>query len=93
MAKELMNEAERFLLERWGEARLLEETMEGIRTKYKGVFQRIIDAVKDGHPELDTQRSYPTQFLGCRLHRFRSKVMAGGRERLACGSVGVGPTT
>jgi hypothetical protein len=39
MAKELLNEAERFLLERWGDARLLEESMEGVRTKYKEVFE------------------------------------------------------
>lgn len=61
MPKELLNEAERFLLERWGEARLLEESMDGVRTKYKEAFQRIIDAVTEAHPELDASRVYPTQ--------------------------------
>ena len=61
MPKELMNEAERFLIEHWGEARLLEESMGGIRTKYKEVFQRIIDAVTEAHPELDANKAIPTQ--------------------------------
>lgn len=64
MPKQLMNEAERFLLEHWGDARLLEESMEGVRTKYKEVFQQIIDAVTEDHPELDANASYPTQFWG-----------------------------
>jgi hypothetical protein len=62
MPKELLNEAERFLLEHWGEARILEKSMEDVRTKYKEVFQRIIDAVAEAHPELDAQRSRVTQF-------------------------------
>jgi hypothetical protein len=64
MPKELLNEAERFLVEHWGEARLLEESMESVRTKYKEVFERIIEAVTEGHPELDAHRIYPTQFWG-----------------------------
>jgi hypothetical protein len=36
--------------------------MEGVRTKYKELFQRIIDAVTEAHPELDAQRSRVTQF-------------------------------
>jgi len=34
MSKRLMNEAEQFLPENWEEARLLEEAMQGVRTKY-----------------------------------------------------------
>src|SRR5437660_6622137 len=64
MSKELFNEAERFLLEHWEDAQLLEESMNGVRTKYKEVFQRIIDAVTEGHPELDAHRIYVTQFWG-----------------------------
>jgi hypothetical protein len=62
MPKALLNEAERFLLEHWGEARILEKSMEDVRTKYKEVFQRIIHAVTEAHPELDAQRSRVTQF-------------------------------
>ncbi len=61
MPKELLNEAERFLLEHWEEARLLEDSMDGIRTKYKELFERIIEAVTEGHPELDANRAIPTQ--------------------------------
>jgi hypothetical protein len=61
MAKELLNEAERFLVERWAEARLLEEAMEGVRTKYKERFQKVIDAVTAVHPELDANAVYLTQ--------------------------------
>jgi hypothetical protein len=64
MAKELMNEAERFLLKHWEESRLLEESMDGVRTKYKEVFDRIIEAVTEAHPELDSSKVYATQFWG-----------------------------
>ena len=53
MAKQLMNEAERFLLEHWADARLLEESMEDVRKKYEEVFQQTADAVRKDHPELD----------------------------------------
>jgi hypothetical protein len=62
MPKELLNEAERFLLDHWEEARLLEESMEVVRTKYKSLFQQIVDAVTEAHPELDAQRTRVTQF-------------------------------
>lgn len=62
MQKPLLNEAERFLVERWAEARLLEESIDAVRTKYKEVFQRIIGAVTEAHPELDSPVAYPTQF-------------------------------
>lgn len=78
MPKELLNEAERFLLERWGEARLLEESMDGVRTKYKEAFQRIIDAVTEAHPELDASRVYPTQFWGKGSIGFSRKSWPGG---------------
>ena len=64
MPKELMNEAERFLLEQWADARLLEESMEGVRTKYKELFQRTVNAVTESHPELNANAVYPTQFWG-----------------------------
>src|SRR5258708_958242 len=80
MPKELMNEAERFLVEHWGEARLLEESMEGVRTKYKEVFQRIIDAVTEGHPELNANAAYPTQFWGSGSIGFGRKSWPGGES-------------
>src|SRR5205807_4148034 len=61
MATEILNEAERFLLKHWAESRLLEESMEGVRTKYKELFQRVIEAVTEAHPELDAYAVYVTQ--------------------------------
>lgn len=63
MAKELMNEAERFLLTRWQEARRLEESLRTVRTKYKEVFERIREAVTEAHPELDASEVKVTQFF------------------------------
>lgn len=61
MTKELLNEAERFLLSRWAEARLLEESMEAVRAKYRELFQRVVEAVTGTHPELDRHVFYATQ--------------------------------
>src|SRR5713226_9027648 len=80
MSKELLNEAERFLLEHWGEARLLEESMEGVRTKYKEVFQRIIDAVTQGHPELDAYAVALTQSWTVGQIGFGRKSWPGGEN-------------
>ena len=80
MPKELLNEAERFLVEHWEEARLLEESMEGVRTKYKELFQRILDAVTEGHPELDAQRSAVTQFWGVGYIGFGRRSWPGGES-------------
>jgi len=85
MARLLMNEAERFLLEKWGEARLLEESMEDVRTKYKEVFERIINAVTEAHPELDAHRSYVTQFWGSGYIGFGRKSWPGGESNWPSG--------
>lgn len=61
MSKQLLNEAERFLLDRWEEARILEGSMNDVRTKYKELYQRIIVAVTERHPELDENAVYLTQ--------------------------------
>jgi hypothetical protein len=64
MPKALLNEAERYLLENWGNARLLEESMDKVRSKYKEVIDRVIEEVTDAHRELDASKAYPTQFWG-----------------------------
>jgi len=38
MPKELLNEAERFLLKHWTDSRSLEESMEGVRTKVQTII-------------------------------------------------------
>lgn len=85
MPKQLLNEAERFLLERWGEARLLEESMETVRTKYKEVFDRILEAVTEAHPELDANATYPTQFWGPGCIGFGKKSWPGGESKWPSG--------
>jgi hypothetical protein len=64
MSTALMNEAERFLIQNWNEARRMEETMEAVRTKYKELAERVIQGVTENHPELDRSRYYVTQFWG-----------------------------
>jgi hypothetical protein len=85
MTKVLLNEAERFLLECWGDARLLEESMEGVRIKYKEVFERIIDAVTEAHPELDASAAYPTQFWGDGYVGFGRKSWPAGETKWPSG--------
>jgi len=85
MPKELLNEAERFLLEHWADARLLEESMEGVRTKYKEVFQRIILAVTENNRDLDANATYPTQFWGEGYIGFGRKTWPGGESRWPSG--------
>jgi hypothetical protein len=53
MARNLLNEAEQYLLKHWEDARLLEESVESVRAKYVEICQRVVDAVKEQHPELD----------------------------------------
>ncbi|HEV3143298.1 MAG TPA: hypothetical protein VGZ47_05365, partial [Gemmataceae bacterium] len=80
MGKELMNEAERYLLTRWEDARLLEEAMEEVRTKYKEIFLRVIDAVTERHPELNARVAYPTQFWDDGEIGFGRKTWPGGES-------------
>ena len=64
MAKELMNEAQRYLLANWQDARMLEESMEAVREQYRQIFDRVAESVKGIHPELDVSKAYVTQFWG-----------------------------
>jgi len=61
MPKQLLNEPEHFLLEHWDEACQLEKSMESVREKYKELFERVIDAVRTSHPELNAYRLNLTQ--------------------------------
>lgn len=60
MPKESLNEAERLLVQRWADARLLEESMESVRRKYKALFQQIADTVAE-KLKLDVNRICLTQ--------------------------------
>jgi hypothetical protein len=61
MSKQLLNEAEGFLLDHWDRACRLEESMESIRKKYKSTFDRVIDAVTKSHPELNASELHLNQ--------------------------------
>lgn len=61
MARTLMNETERFLLNNWSEASRLEECMEGVRTKYKELCERVAARVLETHSALDVSVVYVTQ--------------------------------
>ena len=67
MARTSMNETERFLLNNWSEASRLEECMEGVRTKYKELCERVAAAVLETHSALDASVVYVTQssYDGC----------------------------
>lgn len=85
MTTELLNEAERFLLKNWGDARLLEESMEKVRTKYREVFERVINAVREAHPELNASTSFPTQFWSKGSIGFGRKSWPGGNSKWPAG--------
>jgi hypothetical protein len=78
MAKELLNDAERFLLDHWSECRSLEESMESVRTKYKGLFERIVEGVTGAHKELDASTVRVTQFYTDGAIGFGRKAWPGG---------------
>src|SRR5207302_148940 len=69
----------------WVDSRLLEESMDGVRTKYKEVFQRIVVAVTEGHPELDANAAYPTQFWGEGQMGLGRKSWPGGESKWPSG--------
>jgi transposase len=48
---------------------------------HKEVFQRIIDAVTEGHREFDANAAYPTQFWGDGYIGFGRKSWPGGESR------------
>jgi hypothetical protein len=78
MVTELMNEAERFLLKHWDECRQLEASMDGVRTKYKATFQKIVESVTEARPELDHSVAYVTQFWGSGSIGFARKSWVDG---------------
>ncbi len=55
MAKQLFNEPESYLLRNWAKAQVLAESMETVREKYAQIFGKVLDAVQEEHPELDSR--------------------------------------
>jgi hypothetical protein len=62
--KLLFNEAERFLIEKWADARQLEDSLDEVRKKYQEIGQRIVAAVAASHRELDVSAICLTQYWG-----------------------------
>jgi len=62
--KEWCNEAERYLIQNWPSARLMEKAMESIRKDYKGIFERVLEAVLQSGNEFDNPGVFVTQFWG-----------------------------
>jgi hypothetical protein len=53
MEKQMFNEPEMYILEKWADAKLLEESMESMRNKYREVFDKVLERVQEQHKELD----------------------------------------
>ncbi len=88
MPTELLNEAERFLIERWGEARLLGRIHGRAFARNTGqgvLFERIFGAIADAHPALDTNAVYATQFWGSGYLGFGRKSWPAGDTRWPSG--------
>lgn len=54
----LFSEPERLLLEQWTDARLLEESMKTIRSKYKSLLDQVLEQVMKRHSALDYVKKY-----------------------------------
>jgi hypothetical protein len=85
MAKELLNEAERFLVERWGEALLLEQSMKRVRAKYAELFERIIESVTEDHRELNLSGFWLTQSWTSGEIAFGRKSWPNKANKYPCG--------
>jgi hypothetical protein len=62
MAENTFNEPEKYLIQNWVQARRAEKSMEEIRGKYAGIFDRVWEEVKAAHGELDHCHTRVTQF-------------------------------
>jgi hypothetical protein len=51
---------ELFLLRKWTNARLLEDSMKAVRQKYSSVLEKVLDIFQDQHDELDSRDIRPT---------------------------------
>lgn len=64
MAKERFNEAQRWLIQNWAKAHLLEDAMDTVRKRYAEICTDVVDAVQDKHPELDWSHVYVSRETG-----------------------------
>jgi hypothetical protein len=52
MSNQRFNEPELYLLSKWSNARLLEESMNTARKKYSTIFDQVLDELREGNEEL-----------------------------------------
>jgi hypothetical protein len=67
MPKSWFNEPELYLLKKWTDAQLLEESMKAVRKKYAELFEKILEQVQESHEELDCPGIQPTGDGGLNL--------------------------
>jgi hypothetical protein len=58
VGKTLFNEAERYLVGNWRQARMLEESMQEVRNKYFGLGQEVVERIREEQPALDWDEVY-----------------------------------
>lgn len=85
MSNRLLDEAELLLLSQWDEARMLEQTMGRVREKYDGLCNQAVQAVREGHPELDACRVFATQFWAKGWLAFGRKAWPDGEAQYPTG--------
>ncbi|MEI8373374.1 MAG: hypothetical protein WCJ35_11155 [Planctomycetota bacterium] len=68
MSTDGFNEAERYLVQNWRQARRVEESMADVRPKYVEIGDRILETVQENHPELNwsenSLKRYPCIHIG-----------------------------
>jgi hypothetical protein len=64
MKKKWLNEPESYLLRNWSSACLLEKSMATVREKYDEIFDKVLDAIQQEHPELSRRVQQATSSYG-----------------------------
>lgn len=76
--KLLFNDAERYLIDKWADARSLEDSMEEVRKKYQEIGQRIVDSIKSAYSEFDFGEAFLTQRWANGYIAFSKRAWSGG---------------
>jgi hypothetical protein len=64
MSADKFNEAEKYLLDNWQQACLVEKSMKAVRGRYQSTCDRVWEAIKDKHKELDWHDVSPLRYNG-----------------------------
>lgn len=77
MPVDKFNEAEKYLIENWRQACLVEKSMKDIRRRYTEIGDRVLESLRDAHKELDWGESCVK----------KDGYIAAGRKKWRCGDV------